>query len=365
MTRIYIEDTSIAAHINRKMDTKSNEVPAFRPSNILLTEQATEAEHVVKLSSFLWSIPEGLVAPTLSEMPQDRLRVSHLSELLELSDQVLQRGDYLNPPTIVKQVLSASFDSLRANPVHPKMFRSDIVFPSEAVRLPLRELLLQKLSGGKGDQLTEQTLANVLTHWETPGYLSIQHLEQIVGLLSEKLETLDLAQHARQTEANEVTSNLIEIGRSVVNTLSLLHGEGHNVVEKVGLKVHYTDPLPEFVIDHVLLTAKSADDLHQICSAAYAMIKFGASLNWDSKPVENESHLVYEGLDFPMVGSAMHANGTNIVKRLIALSMPVSEDSRSIVSAYGVDKLILGRNTTKLLADFQSMFPNENLYGRS
>jgi hypothetical protein len=117
------------------------------------------------------------------------------------------------------------------------------------------------------------------------------------------------------------------------------------MISKLDLPVEYAKPVPEYLIEHHLMTC-SDERLSDFFNAAKAMIYFG-SINPQIKTEPGDFQID----DFHMDHGSMLETGRRILVAMDQLSAPMSQEARVTVAAYGKDRLNLPESIKTQVSD--------------
>ncbi len=344
-----INDTDVQRMFERRLDSKGPDANASSPSKPLAHGTVSDSEALVSLVTALWKLPSELIPPALLELPRDTARVSHLSDLMDIAREAAGADNLSLASEITKHVLQMSLRSLYAQPVHPRMFSSEGIFSTEGIRRGVRDALSDRLSLEKSqggiDRVTEEALAITLEDWSSPRYASLGHIEHMASTLSDNMEDRELNSSAIISEKRSMVTNLIAIADTVVSVVGRFNGEGCQMISKLDLPVEYAKPVPEYLIEHHLMTC-SDERLSDFFNAAKAMIYFG-SINPQIKTEPGDFQID----DFHMDHGSMLETGRRILVAMDQLSAPMSQDARVTVAAYGKDRLNLPESIKTQVSD--------------
>jgi hypothetical protein len=188
-------------------------------------------------------------------------------------------------------------------------------------------------------------LAITLKDWSSPRYASLGHIEHMASTLSDNMEDRDLNSSAIIPEKVSMITNLIAIVDTVVSVVGRFNGEGCQMISKLDLPVEYAKPVPEYLIEHHLMTC-SQERLADFFSAAKALIRLGSVY----PPVETDSR-DFEINDFHMDYASMLETGRRILVAMYQLSVPTSSEAQVTLAAYDKDRLNLPESIHKQVFD--------------
>jgi hypothetical protein len=335
--------------LNRRLDSEKPDAIVDSPSKPLAHGTAFEAETVVSLVTLTFNWPNERISPSLSDLNRDTARFSHLKDLINVATQAIGEENLSLAAEITNSVRKALFLSLASQPVHPRMFSSAEIFSTEGIRLGVEEALSDRLSRekrhGLASRLAGEALAITLENWGVPRYAGLEHIEMMAATLSDGIDNGRLNASELYLKKRSLVTNLIAITESALSTVGRFHGEGCQMISRLDLPVEYTKPVPEYLIEHHLLTS-SEEELSDFFNAAIAMIHFGSV----APPLKTEPG-DFEIKDFPMNYASMLETGRRILVAMYQLSVPTSSEAQVTLAAYGKDKLNLPESIDKQVSD--------------
>jgi hypothetical protein len=344
-----IQDNMVEEHLNKKLgkpDTGESAVFASKP---LAQGAASNSEALVSLVAALWKWPSELTPPALLDLPREVVRVSHLSDLMDISREATCRDNLSLAFEIAKHVLEMSLLSLRAQPVHPRMFSSKDIFSTEEIRKGVGDALFNRLAlekrQGGANRVTKEALAVTLEDWDAPRYVSLTHIEHMASTVIDNIADGGLNSAPNSSGNGGMVTNLIAITETIVSVVGRFNGEGCQTIGRLDLPVKYTEAVPEYLIEHHLLTS-SEEELSDFFNAAIAMIHCGSV----APPLKTEPG-DFEIKDFPMNYASMLETGRRILVAMYQLSVPISPEAHVTLAAYGKDKLNLPESIDNQVSD--------------
>lgn len=342
--------------LNRRLDSEKPDAIVDSPSKPLAQGTAFEAEIVVSLVALTFNWPNERISPSLSDLNSDTARFLHLKDLMDVAIQAVGEENLSLAAEITNGVQKALFLSLGSQPVHPRMFSSEEIFSTEGIRLGAGEVLSDRWSqekrNGLANRLTKEALAITLEGWRYPRYAGLEHIEMMAATLTNRIADDSLNTSDRYLEKRSLVMSLIAITESTLSIVGRFHGEGCQVISELGLPVEYAKPVPQYLIEHHLMTS-SEDRLTDFFNAALAMIHFGR-LNppLEAEPAELKAEPGdFKINDFHMDYASMLETGRRILVAMYQLSVPTSSEAQVTLAAYGKDRLNLPESIDKQVFD--------------
>jgi hypothetical protein len=250
---------------------------------------------------------------------------------------------------IAKHVLEMSLLSLRAQPVHPRMFSSKDIFSTEEIRKGVGDALFNRLAlekrQGGANRVTKEALAVTLEDWGAPRYVSLTHIEHMASTLIGDIADGGLNSAPNRSGNGGMVTNLIAITETIVSVVGRFNGEGCQTIGRLDLPVEYTEAVPEYLIEHHLMMV-TEEKIADFFSAAKALIRFGNLC----RPNETDSG-DFDINDFHMNYASMLETGRRILVAMYQLSVPTSSEAKVTLAAYGKDKLNLPESIDNQVSD--------------